>query len=534
MLSVIVPTHNRAESAARLARALDSQQCDAPFEVVFALDGCTDDTREVLESVDLGMVPKIVELPGLGAAAARNRGAASATGELLLFVDDDVVPQPGMLDAHVASHTVRGRSAVVGLYPYAPDMSVNPLDFFIRDWWHSRFEALADPTHTFTYRDCLTGNLSLPRREFEAVGGFDEAFQKDGREDYDLGARLLKSGAQIRLAPDALAYHYPINRPKSLLGKRLTFGRADIYFAQKHPEVFWTLPISHYCRRTGWLEAQFKGLALSVPLRPAFMISMMGSYFEKRLDQLWNERLLRLWRRSLGFAYLLGAVSAVGGLREFRTFARGWLDAADRPRRWVRINDVDILSEPCEIGEADRYDRLFAIPRLGGTILGWVEVPRQQGQESVPAAQVVECLSQQANWAAWRSLAWSSEEDTPLDEIDYMAWQKFRTRIRSLSETDGGDPSSGFVSNIMDAPSISALVFSEDEEHGFSAGNSVFEANDISRLTTDRGGRELKTALSACRGELVALVKESDRVDSGWAEAASRHFLDPELSLIHI
>lgn len=318
MLSVVVPTHNRADSAARLAEALDCQECRSPVEVTFVLDGCSDNTRQALESLDLRRPLRIVEACGAGAAAARNRGAEASVGEILLFMDDDVVPQVGLLDAHLRAHRSHKRLVAVGPYPYGPDKSVNPLDFMIRDWWQGRFAEMSDRRHVFTYEDCVTGNLSLPRADFEAVGGFDECFEKDGREDYELGARLLKYGMRMKYAGDALAYHYPTNRPRSSLRKWYTFGRADIKMARKHPDLFDSLLLARWWP-IGPARCMKSRAVLSVCPRHETAIGLLGWYFERHLSRLWEPRYWKLWEYSKSLTYFMGASSACGtcGLEQF-------------------------------------------------------------------------------------------------------------------------------------------------------------------------------------------------------------------------
>lgn len=510
---------------------MDSQACSAPFELVLVLDGCTDNTAELVQSLRVERSLKLVELPGLGPAAARNRGVDAAMGDLLVFMDDDEVPQPGMLEAHIAAHAEAARLAVVGPYPYSPEIPVNPVDFFIREWWHSRFKAMMEPGHEYTYRDCLTGNLSISRRDFELVGGLDEEFPKAGREDYELGIRLLKSGVRIKCAPEALAYHYPISRPKSLLSKQYTCGYSDILLARKHPEVFETLPIQQYWRRSGYKRKWARTIALSTRVMRTGLFGLLGALFERNSDRLWDERFLGLWRRSLHFAYLLGATSAVGGIRELEAFLTGWADPAEWPRCSVRIEDVDILSEPREIGGVDRCDRLLLVPRIGKSVAGWVELPCRPSQDCVPAAEIARRVCEQVSWPVWRSLVTSDEEDVPSDEADEEAWRKFRTLVQSLSNPAEAPLPQTVAPSTRDSSHISAVIFSEDNGDGLSRTRPAFERDGIvSVVTVGDGG--LAAALSACPTELVALLKPSDRVDSGWAEAASRHFLDPQTACV--
>ena len=97
-ISVIIPTHNRRALLERKLRALERELGD--FEVVVAADGCADGTSDFLRAFHSKLVLRVVELPGLGAAAARNAAVDVSTGRVLLFSDDDVIPRSGWVLAH--------------------------------------------------------------------------------------------------------------------------------------------------------------------------------------------------------------------------------------------------------------------------------------------------------------------------------------------------------------------------------------------------------------------------------------------------
>lgn len=528
MLSVVIPTHNRSDSAVRLAKALDAQECKVPFEIIFALDGCRDDTKIMLESLSLKRPLKIVELDGRGAAAARNKGAASAEGDILLFVDDDIVPQPNMLSAHIA-HRISEESLVVGPYPYGPDMPVNPLDFFIRDWWHVRFQALAVPTHVFTYKDCLTGNLSMSRRMFENAGSFDEIFEKDGREDYELGVRLLKLGGRMTFAPDALAYHYPKNKPKSLLRKWYTFGKADVRFAQKQPEVFWSLPMQNLLRKRKWKHRWAMNLALSLPLVDAAIIYVMGTFFESNLERLWDRRLLRLWYICQRLAYIYGVRTELGGWCRLQSFLRSKLETAEWPENRVRIEDVDILADLSEIGDMDDADKLFLIARTGYSIKSWVEAPCRPGRDSMPTEEIAECLSNNVGWPAWHSSLDSNVQSIWPKDFDNDAWRKLTVGMLDIEKNKLARCDNTSSVNFSD---MSVIVLCGKEEE---MPRSILDSAEVIGVTVGNGracGKLLSAALSLCKGRLVAFLKPSDSVDIGWSRAVYGHFQDHSISCV--
>jgi GT2 family glycosyltransferase len=522
MFSVVVPTHNRAESACRLARALDSRECVTPFEVTFVLDGCTDGTRAALEELGLNAGLNIVETPASGAGAARNKGVASSSGEYLLFIDDDIMPQPGMLTAHVRNHLSASGVAVVGPYPYAPEMPVGPLNFMIRDWWHRRFQALADPTHRFTYRDCLTGNFSLPRDAFEAVGGFDEGFRKDGREDYEFGCRLLKSGVRMRFAADALAYHYPAGTAKLLLKKWHTFGRADVRFAQKHPEVFWSLPIRRYAR----VDRLSHAPAALASIAPERIVNLLGAYFERKPDKLWDPRMLGVFYRARAFCYWLGLIAALGGVKQLHAFIAQWQDSDEMPAARTRVDEFDVFAGPFEAPATDEFDKVFLVSRAGKSVAGWVDYANDGGQDCVPSRDVSKRVCRQAGMDLWRTAAALNQSSASPYQIDYAAREDLKKWIASGSK-ELANALRIVPSEAEEPAGISPLIFSEDGATPDTRSSSEMEGV---RLRDFEGG--LNEALSVSFSELVVLLSESDEPDPGWRRAVAAHFSDPSVSCV--
>ncbi|HEU4786947.1 MAG TPA: glycosyltransferase family A protein, partial [Gemmatimonadaceae bacterium] len=104
-VSVIVPTHDRCDSLARLLRALASQQnVGGDYEAIVVADGCSDGTAPRVRSTRWPFPVHVLEQPASGPAIARNCGAAIASGRILLFLDDDTEPETRTLAAHVAAH----------------------------------------------------------------------------------------------------------------------------------------------------------------------------------------------------------------------------------------------------------------------------------------------------------------------------------------------------------------------------------------------------------------------------------------------
>lgn len=249
LISIVIPTHNRCRSLQRTLDALRAQRYPAErMEIIVVADGCSDDTLPMLRTYQAACALRIIETGGNGAASARNRGAASARGQIVLFLDDDVEPRPALVAAHVQAHGARPGQVVLG--PYLP-LPIGRRGYFhqrTRFWWEEKFRELGAPGHRFTYQDLLSGNLSLDRGMFLRFGGFDAAFRKAGREDYEFGLRLIKAGIPFHYALEALADHHEHETSNLASGLRRVRheGRSDVLIGQRHPEVIGTLALSFW------------------------------------------------------------------------------------------------------------------------------------------------------------------------------------------------------------------------------------------------------------------------------------------------
>lgn len=256
-ISIIVPSHNRCDLLRQVLDALSAQRPGTPaFEVIVVADGCQDGTQAMLASHAVPYPLHMLEQPGVGPSRARNAGAKRAGADLLLFLDDDVIPTPGLVAAHWDIHRVRPGGAVLGPYPPAPHASGDRFRISARRWWDAHFAELARPGHRFTYIDLLTGNLSLARALWDAVGGLDPQFAH-AREDLELGVRLIKHGAPLHYAADAIGWHqeYLTTSPRSALRRAKEEGRSDALMTIKHPDMAPALKAARQLRRKGRAKA---------------------------------------------------------------------------------------------------------------------------------------------------------------------------------------------------------------------------------------------------------------------------------------
>jgi len=270
--SIVIPTYQRREVVLRTVAALGRQSV-RDFEAIVVVDGSTDGSAGALRGLNLSFPLRVLEQPNGGAAQARNAGAAGASGDLLLTLDDDMEAEPEMLAEHDRSHR-EGADVVLGDMPVHPDSPPNMLSWGVGDWARRRCERLSTPGAEIRLDDLLTGQLSISRAAYDDIGGFDAGFTRDGLfggEDIDFGHRLRKAGYSIAFNPAAVSYQYYDVDPASYLRRARESGRSDRELMAKHPELvadMGTSP-SFKTRRSRWLLTPFLHAPawLSAPLR---------------------------------------------------------------------------------------------------------------------------------------------------------------------------------------------------------------------------------------------------------------------------
>jgi len=319
VISVIIPTHNRRDSLKRALDGLRAQTCGPEtIEVIVVVDGGSDDTVAMLKSYPAPFGLQVLTQSNQGPSAARNHGSTTARGRWLLFLDDDIDPTPSLVEAHLRVHREGPGRAVLGPYPPAR-LGSGLLEFEMRMWWESHFKELCRPGHRFTYRDLLTGNLSIEAEQFSKLGGFETSMRV--HEDYEFGMRLIKAGVTFAVAPEAVGWHYETRNIRRCLTRRYDEGEADVVMARRHPEFARTLQLAS-------LDGN-DSRRLTIPQRlvfgPVFPGRVVMAFLKRLLDALEWMKLRYAWRRLYqalnSYWYWRGARDAAGSLRAVRDLA---------------------------------------------------------------------------------------------------------------------------------------------------------------------------------------------------------------------
>ncbi len=325
--SIVIPTHNRKFMLSRCLTALSHQTYPAnEFEVIVVADACNDGTAAmVLEYSHRSPFRLILlEHSAKSAAATRNLGANEAHGKILLFLDDDIIPQPGLLIAHLeAQH--KNRIVLGYSKPVVPEHP-SWWQYDARLWWENHYKKTKDPGYRFCYRDFFSGNVSMSAKLFRQVGGFDTRISGTC-EDYELGLRLLKAGISFHYAPNAIGFHNDFtDLPQWLLRRIKEEGIADVLIADRHPEMRNILFDNFENPKEQWRRS----------LRKLAFCSFKYSHtIEKRLLNMISTveklRFRGTWRIMVGilreYKYWCGVAITIGNKRKFVN----WLQEAPMP-----------------------------------------------------------------------------------------------------------------------------------------------------------------------------------------------------------
>ncbi|MBC5804083.1 MAG: glycosyltransferase [Candidatus Eremiobacteraeota bacterium] len=221
-------TYNRAHLLGRVLDACFEQTFPSDaYEVVLVDDGSVDDTPRVIEAARKRATCTftVVTQSNAGLARARNTGIARARGERIIFIDDDVLPIPAFVAAHLTSHR------------RAPDAIVRGAVINTQS-----FERLPAPTWTianYSGNFFWTSNVSLPLETLRRVGNFSEAFHEYGWEDIELGLRLRAAGVRAVFDRYAVAFHYkPRARSGDIAGmlrRARAQARTAVQLRRMHP-----------------------------------------------------------------------------------------------------------------------------------------------------------------------------------------------------------------------------------------------------------------------------------------------------------
>lgn len=248
--SVIIPVYNQAHHTLACLRSLAEHPPVRPVEILVVDDGSSDETRGWMEQID-GLRYHRRTTNG-GFIAACNDGAGQARGRLLVFLNNDTLPQPGWLDELVRTFDEYPDAGLVGAQLVYPDGRLQEAGGVVfadgSAWNYGRFDAPGDPRYA-SLRDadyCSGAALAVPAGLFHEISGFDTRYAPAYYEDTDLAFAVRARGHRVIYQPRSRVVHLEgvSSGTDTRSGPKAYQVRNQQVFARKWQEVLATNHLS--------------------------------------------------------------------------------------------------------------------------------------------------------------------------------------------------------------------------------------------------------------------------------------------------
>jgi glycosyltransferase involved in cell wall biosynthesis len=223
--SVIVVTYNRIPILTHCIEKLLKQSVD-DYEVIVIDDGSTDSTRDIMEKIEDKRVHYFRNEEKKGQPYARNRGIKNSKGDIIIFVDSDVLADRNFVRDHINLHKRGEKLIVQGMVRH-----IRKIEDYGKANWKIDGLCLAG---------LITQNVSVKKKHLIEAGGFDESFGNTmGYMDVEIGRRLKKGFAlkTVYAYRSCLAWHFDgyetEEKIRSIMKKTYERGKNAVRFSRK-------------------------------------------------------------------------------------------------------------------------------------------------------------------------------------------------------------------------------------------------------------------------------------------------------------
>jgi GT2 family glycosyltransferase len=229
-VSVIIPTFNGSKRLPQCLKALAAQDFSGKIEVVVVDDGSTDGTNQLVENEFPNVL--LMTQQNQGPAVARNKGARKAQGDIILFTDDDCVPESNWITQMVLPFTKDNK--IVGVKGAYKTRQKPIVARFVQLEYEDKYRKLARHRDNIDFID--TYSAGYQRSVFVESGGYDTQFRVACAEDVELSYRLSNAGLKMVFNPDAIVFHTHPDRLRAYIAKKYKFAYWRVLAYRKNPE----------------------------------------------------------------------------------------------------------------------------------------------------------------------------------------------------------------------------------------------------------------------------------------------------------
>lgn len=242
-LTVGLCSRNRKETLKLVLESLAEQSVHPDrYEVVVIDDGSTDGTGEMVKGLDVPYRLTYGYQPHSALATARNHGIRLSKGEIMLYIDDDVLADHHLIEEHLRSHSEHAQCVINGWVNHVETAEIPAKPKF----------TMADISTSFFW----TSNVSVRIDDLYRAGLFNESFKEYGWEDQELGLRLMAIGLVRKTNYKAVGYH--IKKPPTFhnvegaLRLAEAKARTALHYIKLHPRQRTRFSTGTYPPRLAW------------------------------------------------------------------------------------------------------------------------------------------------------------------------------------------------------------------------------------------------------------------------------------------
>jgi len=211
-VTIVIPVYNQVDFTLACLASIQQHSDEIPYEIVVVDDSSTDATSETINSI-----PGVVYLRNEGNAGfitSCNRGAETARGQYLLFLNNDTIVTSGWLKSLLQTFDLEPQAGLVGSKLVYPDGRLQEAGGIIwRDgtgWNRGKFQDPKEPKYNYLREVdyCSAASIMIPKALFQDLGGFDPKYAPAYYEDTDLAFKVAQSGRKVLYQPLSVVNHY--------------------------------------------------------------------------------------------------------------------------------------------------------------------------------------------------------------------------------------------------------------------------------------------------------------------------------------
>jgi len=233
-ITIIIPTYNRLELLKKVLIAYNNQTYDLKKIEVIVYDDCS----QISPEKEIRKIKKKYKFrfyrgnKNCGQGEVRNKVIKLAKGKYILFTGDDMIPEPNLLEEHMALHKKYNGIAVLGRIFWTKEIRNKFMNFIEGIQFH--YSNIKDRNNAKFH--FYTSNISLEKSWFNNEE-YSKEFKNYGLEDIEIGYRLEKKGLRIVYNPKAVVYHDHSYNFEQFCNRMKNVGKSAVIFARLHPEL---------------------------------------------------------------------------------------------------------------------------------------------------------------------------------------------------------------------------------------------------------------------------------------------------------